>query len=219
MSSMMIQNLFPSPIAVIDNEQSSSINASLKKLFLEREKNKEQYKNANPPPTVRKNIFDSEMNLFDDPQPDIQKLHHYIMNNLYQFIGELNGYSPSQLQKLRVRTNAWFHITRDGGYISTHNHPVSAWSGVYYVDAGREIESDKSDNGVLRFIDTRNANAYLDPANMNLKSPFGFGSVNFHPKPGRLILFPSYLQHEATPYEGAGTRICVAFNSVFRFIE
>ena len=118
MSSMMIQNLFPSPIAVIDNEQSSSINASLKKLFLEREKNKEQYKNANPPPTVRKNIFDSEMNLFDDPQPDIQKLHHYIMNNLYQFIGELNGYSPSQLQKLRVRTNAWFHITRDGGYIS-----------------------------------------------------------------------------------------------------
>lgn len=217
MQNFKLEQAFPSPVAVIDNSDLAPLNDKLRSLFLEREARGSEFKNANPPPTVRKNIFDSEMALFEDPDPAIQQLHRYCMTSLYQLIGKLSGYSESQLSQLRVRTNAWFHITRDRGYISTHNHPVSSWSGVYYVDPGRPVSSEKDDNGILRFIDTRSGNAYLDAGNMNMAAPFHFGSLNFHPVGGRLILFPSFLQHEATPFEGDGTRISVAFNSVFHW--
>jgi hypothetical protein len=37
---------------------------------------------------------------------------------------------------------------------------------------------------------------------------------SFYPEEGTLILFPSWLWHEATAYVGKEDRICIAFNSV-----
>jgi hypothetical protein len=37
-------------------------------------------------------------------------------------------------------------------------------------------------------------------------------SVTLRPKPGMMVLFPSYLPHMVFPYQGGSQRISIAFN-------
>ena len=37
-------------------------------------------------------------------------------------------------------------------------------------------------------------------------------TVEFTPRPGLIMLFPSWLQHQVRPYWGQGERISIAFN-------
>jgi len=71
-------------------------------------------------------------------------------------------------------------------------------------------------SGLLRFFDPRQgANAYLDPANDKLHAPFALRSLEIRLAAGDLVVFPSYLFHEVTPFYGADTRITVAANCWF----
>ena len=99
----------------------------------------------------------------------------------------------------------WANVNRRGQYNQIHIHPGSTWSGVYYVDAG-ERPTDQPHNGVLTFI------------NPNLASAATFfpktlpNRIAVTPEAGRMVLFPSYLQHLVHPYWGERPRISVAFN-------
>src|SRR3546814_2978119 len=63
-----------------------------------------------------------------------------IWSSLYGLVGELNGYDDDFLRRLHINADAWFHITRNGGYFGLHNHPMASWSGVYCVDDGDSDE-------------------------------------------------------------------------------
>ena len=117
---------------------------------------------------------------------------------------------------LRIYQHSWYHLTRREGYTAYHNHPMASWSGVYCVDAGDPVP-DRPNNGSLRFLDSRtSAGMYLDPGNAHLHAPFGFGDRAYNLAEGQLLLFPSYLLHEVTPYYGSRERITVAFNAWVR---
>src|SRR6185436_7144005 len=49
---------------------------------------------------------------------------------------------------------AWATICRAGAYHAPHSHPDSAWSGVYYVDAGTR-DPNRPLDGMLEFLDPR----------------------------------------------------------------
>src|SRR4051812_11663350 len=53
-----------------------------------------------------------------------------------------------------VSVSAWATICRNGSYHAPHSHPDSAWSGVYYIDAGNAA-ADRPLSGVLEFLDPR----------------------------------------------------------------
>jgi hypothetical protein len=73
---------------------------------------------------------------------------------------------------------------------------------------------------VLNFKDPRpHANMYLDPGNLSWSRPNHMGSVNFPMQPGDMMLFPSFLQHEVTPYLGQKPRLTVAFNCSFHRMD
>ena len=208
---MKIEAIFPSPITVLDFD-SEALNQQLKRLFLDMEQDN-RFIVANETKTLQKNIFESTFDLFDLEYAEIQQLKQNVLNALSHFINELEGRKYGKIPVSNMKVDAWFHITRNGGYISTHTHPMASWSGVYYVDSGYlDAPDPQDDNGVLRFIDTRSFNMYQDRGNIALQRPFNFGSINIPPANGRLVLFPSYLQHEASPFIGDGERICVAFN-------
>ena len=59
---------------------------------------------------------------------------------------------------------------------------------------------------------------YTDMASFKFKPPFQTGNIPTRLKPGQLVLCPSWLLHEVTPFEpaGDGLRITVAFNARFR---
>lgn len=208
-----IKPIFASPIVTVVHPDSSNLNAALKQLINEKVENNQT--NSTPAPTLRVNIFDSEMDLFEWPDECVQTLKSFTFNVLKNIVCKLNNYSPSVLDKYSIRNDAWFHVTSDSGYISSHVHSMASWSGVYYIDDGQP-DSDRPDNGVIRFLDTRpGANMFLDKGNFNIQQPFNSGSFNIVPMPGLLVLFPSYLAHEVTPFFGKGKRVCIAFNSWF----
>lgn len=103
---------------------------------------------------------------------------------------------------LQWKVYAWANVNGAGDFNKVHVHPASTWSGTYYVDAGEPEE---------------------EPAPLHLFDPCQARSVSFlpqavrdsifiNPKPGLMVLFPSYVPHMVFPHRGKGTRISIAFN-------
>jgi uncharacterized protein (TIGR02466 family) len=163
------------------------------------------------------NIFESHFDLFKDPNAPacILELKKFFLFGVFQAMAETSGYSKEDLEQIRVFTDAWYHVTRNGGYISSHNHPNASWSAVYMVNPGSA--SGDTRNGVLSFKDPRPAaNMYWDPGNDRWQRQFRISSVNYEMQAGDLLVFPSYLMHEVTPYFGELPRITVAANCSFK---
>jgi uncharacterized protein (TIGR02466 family) len=101
---------------------------------------------------------------------------------------------------------AWATICREGAYHAPHSHPGSAWSGVYYVDAGG-FNPNRPLSGVLEFLDPRvGVEAVSTPGD-----PYG-EPVRVRPESGLLVVFPSWLYHWVHPYADQSPRIAVSFN-------
>lgn len=216
---MKISPIFATPLCIHQVENSEGLNKALKELILDAERDPSKYRNPVPTPTVQVGIFESELELFKWQHPAVQSLKSICMMALSSLIKTLNGYDDQAMSKMVIQNESWFHITESGGYISAHSHPMSSWSGVYFVDDGQPDQSRK-DNGILRFLDTRpGSNMYLDAGNGRLQPPFNNGSVNLPTTPGTLVIFPSYLNHEVTPFFGTGKRITIAFSSWCKIVS
>lgn len=210
--SLNVTPSFATPIVETRHPDCEALNRDLKALFLRCESDPE-YRKKIRTPTLQINIFESEFDLFGWQEPSVRKLRDFCLSALYLTIGRLSGFSMEDLNKIELFHHSWFHVTRYGGYISGHNHPMASWSGVYCVDPGEQPE-DQPDSGVLRFADPTPGRAmFMDPANAHLKRPYAGGSTNFKLQPGQLVLFPSWLMHEVAPFFGRDTRITVAFNA------
>jgi hypothetical protein len=86
---------------------------------------------------------------------------------------------------------------------------------VYCVRAG-ERSTDRPESAILRFLDTRSgANGYLDIANRRLRSTYALKSREVRLEEGQVIVFPSFVFHEVSPFYGRDTRITVATNCWF----
>lgn len=207
--------LYATPLVECQHPDPDGLNAELKRLFLARAAEGDKYRNRLM--TAGKNgLFESEFDLFKWPEACVQRLRQYCFEQLLGAVRQLNGYSEAQVRSLGIIDDTWFHLTRHGGYTTAHTHPMASWSGVYCVEPG-EQPAEHPDSGVLRFFDPRvTANMYLDAGNANLVRPFGSHLVNIRFRPGMLVLFPSFMQHEVAPFMGQDVRITVAFNVQFR---
>jgi uncharacterized protein (TIGR02466 family) len=103
--------------------------------------------------------------------------------------------------------SGWATICRAGAYHAPHSHPDSAWSGVYYIDAGTP-SANRPLSGVLEFLDPRaGAEAVTAPGD-----PYG-EPFRVRPQSGLIVVFPSWLFHWVHPYEGRTPRIALSFNA------
>lgn len=206
---------FAVPIAEMMLPQAARLNPALRERFLAWERN-EGERSSVPTPVDKHAVYESDFSLFYRKDPIIAELAQHCLNALGNLVMQLNGYSADEMQGLRIYHHSWFHITRYGGYTGSHNHPMASWSGVYCVCPGETIEG-AANNGALRFQDSRtNAGMYLDPGNAHLQSPYAAGNLAYQLQPGQLLLFPSWLLHEVTPFWGRDERITVAFNAWLR---
>jgi uncharacterized protein (TIGR02466 family) len=111
----------------------------------------------------------------------------------------------------------WFQISNSGVSHDIHTHGNCSWSGVYVVSVDDDDTRCKHPvygrlNGATRFYSPlfeRLGGAYMDFGNAYLQSSV----VDFDPVPGRLIVFPSWLPHQAMAYEGSSDRVIVSFNA------
>ena len=211
--SYQLAPVFAVPMAVATLPDAGPLNQELRELFLARSAD-DRYRNPDPFTQRNEALFESNFRLFDWPQACVQKLRDFCIANVYRTIRELSGYDLDTLKRLHMANEAWFHVTRTGGWFGPHNHPMHSWSGVYCVC--QEGDEADSDSGKFNLINPHASNTmYIDMASANWKAPYSMGHRLLRLQPGELLLFPSWLLHEVTPYMGEGVRITVAFNCRF----
>lgn len=209
-----LTSIFAVPVFTAEMDDAAELNARLQQLFESRES--PGFARKDPFPVRSEALFESRFDLFDWPDPAVVALRDFCNAYLYRLVGEINGYDVETLQRLHMAQESWFHITRQGGYFGSHNHPMHSWSGVYCVC--QQGDEEVEDSGLLTFMNPYAiATMYRDPASLQMQSPYGSGNVSVRLRPGQLILFPSWVQHEVSAFKPRqeGVRITVAFNARF----
>lgn len=210
---------FAVPFGFAKLENAAALNGELRELFLRRASEGSRY--ANPRPLTQRNrqVFESEFQMFRWPEPCVQQLKEFCWSHMLQMIGMLNGYDRATLERLLIYNDAWFHVTRRGGFFALHNHPNASWSGVYCVDAGQH-DADKPESGLLSFVSPAvMSSMHMDAATANLRDPFAPSIRALRLEPGQLVVFPSWILHDVKPFQGEGARVTVAFNCWFELPE
>ena len=115
-------------------------------------------------------------------------------------------YDNEHIDRHAVLGNMWANINPPGGMNRAHIHPNSLWSGVYYIKA-------PENSGQLRVEDPRSVALMVRPRMKEGKPPARlWREASYEPKAGRLIMFPSWLNHCVDPNNSNDIRISVSFN-------
>jgi len=124
-----------------------------------------------------------------------------ILYQAQQFI-----YKDESLDNEPFLGNMWANINSPGGYNRAHTHPNSLWSGVYYVKA-------PINSGHLKVEDPKPCINISRPRRKQGQLPKHlWNEVHFEPIAGRLIMFPSWLNHCVDTNQSNDIRISVSFN-------
>ncbi len=193
--------VFATPLVVHDWLGSESLNAELQKLVLGKEA--EDVKNG----ITRSNAggWQSAGNLITWKERCVETFRQRIeklVTNLLQELIRDDGKDRS----FRLLIDSWANINRRGDYNVVHTHPNCMWSGVYYVTPGNP-DPDVPHGGLLELLDPREAANYIQVTNTVLDARHFYEN-----KPGRMLLWPSWVKHMVHPYVGGGERISIAFN-------
>jgi uncharacterized protein (TIGR02466 family) len=208
-----VNPLFAVPFGETRLDPCERLNRELEALFLARED--DEHRNPTPSHTPQAETFESRFNLFRWPEPCIQELRQFMLDAVGRMVLATTNLSPEQLARFTFRNHTWFHISRYAGSFVGHNHPLASWSAVYCVRSGETV-AEQPDSGILRFFDPRaGADGYVDPAIAPLHRQFALKSLDVRLAEGQLVVFPSYMFHEVTPFYGRDRRITVATNCWF----
>ena len=212
---LQIAPFFAVPFGIDKLDDCAGLNADLRELFVKLAAAGSAYANPRPLTQRPSQVFESRFDLFKWPEPCVQRVKSFCLENVLRLVRELNRYDDAMMQRLVILHDSWFHITRRGGFFALHNHPMASWSGVYCVATGRHDE-DRPDSGLLSFLNPAVFGAmYLDASTASIRGPFSYNIRHLRQEPGQLVLFPSWLLHDVKPFEGDGERITISFNCWF----
>lgn len=151
--------------------------------------------------------------------PEFRDLVQFIVGALRSTVAAANqGAWPQAAPALSIALRGvWFQLSNRGRHHDVHTHGNCSWSGVYIVqldpDAQRRAHPVLgAANGVTRFYGPHFhhlGGAHADFGNAYLRQ----AHVDVEPVPGQLVVFPSWLAHQALPYDGEQDRLIVSFNA------
>lgn len=110
--------------------------------------------------------------------------------------------------KFRVRTEYWIMINSPNTYNTTHTHPNSHLSGVFWIKALDKCGKLKfhNPNTFERYIEL---NAYVD---LFKKDTNTHEAYVYDPREGILVTFPSHVAHRVLENKSNEDRIAVSYN-------
>ena len=137
----------------------------------------------------------------------VERLQRRIREAVGRYIAEMKPDEHHPLLSRRTRdfdyAGSWSSRLRDCGFHTNHVHPEGWISSCYYVALPRAVEDTQSRQGWIKFG---------EPAlDVKLKEPIRRA---IQPRPGRLVLFPSYMWHGTIPFRDAEPRTTIAFDVV-----
>ena len=119
----------------------------------------------------------------------------------------LSNFPPIK-ESVQLRGYAWININKPGDYNIKHVHPTNNLSGVLWIKC---LEN----SGDIVFDSPNNFESFLENKSYNddfKKSNFIDDSYHCYPTEGRIIVFPSHLEHHVQENKSNEDRISVSFN-------
>lgn len=189
-------DLFATPVFLLDMPALEPLNAELSARLLEEEQHS--------PGIQRSNLggWHSTTDLATRPDACFQALSAAIVESVRNVAPLVATPVPPPPPRFSMM-QAWAMIMRNGDYTIVHDHGEAAWSTVYYVDAG---DTENEPSAGLVFTDSR--------ARVKPLPQFGLFETSFtiQPRAGMLVVFPGFLRHQVTTYQGTRPRISIAAN-------
>lgn len=211
-------SLWPTPLGIHRWEQAETINPLLVRVFSALRATQRHARGERG--EADKPFFASDDDLLQRIQlPEWQAFVRFVVTSLRDTVSAANRSAwPAAATNLQVAIEGlWFQTSSRGAFQDVHTHGNCSWSGVYCVqvddDAARCTHPTYgASNGVTRFYGPPFAQlggAHVDLGNAYLQPPH----VDVPPLPGQLVVFPSWLAHQALPYGGECDRVVVSFNA------
>ena len=208
--------LWPTPLGLHRCEQAAALNPLLVRIFGALRAT-QRHARGEPPEAA---FFASDDDLLTRVQlPEWQAFVRFIVESLRDTVTAANARAwPDSGTDLRVAVEGmWFQTSRAGAFHDVHTHGNCSWSGVYCVQVDDEVRRAAhpvygAANGATRLYGPYFATlggAHADLGNAYLQPPH----VDVPPRPGQLLIFPSWLAHQALPYDGDEERVIVSFNA------
>ena len=208
-------SLWPTPLGVHRLTDAETLNPLLVRVFGALRATQEHARGVAPGA-----FFASDDDLLRRIQlPEWQGFVRFLVDSLRDTAKQANaGAWPVEGLDLQVAIEGlWFQASNHGAFHDVHTHGNCSWSGVYCVQVDHEKQRIThpvygATNGATRLYGppfTHLAGAHVDLGNAYLQPP----SVDLQPLPGQLLLFPSWLAHQALPYVGRLDRVVVSFNA------
>lgn len=214
------RSLWPTPLGVHRYAEAAGVNPLLVRVFsaLRIAQSQARSQGGEPPPASA--FFASDDDLVDRIRlPEWQGFLRFVVESLRDTVKAANaGVWPAQGLDLRISLDGmWFQMSNGGAFHDVHSHGNCSWSGVYCVQVDpqeRRVSHPTYGpaNGVTRFFGPRFerlGGARIDMGNAYLQD----AHLDFDPVPGQLLIFPSWLAHQALPYGGEQERVIISFNA------
>ena len=155
--------------------------------------------------TTTEGGFQTKEDLFQRDNPGIAALKPHIFSAVQEFAAlTIQQELTRPPQKLDFILWGWAVSYKAGHTQGLHVHPGANVSGVYYVSAP-PAALQPGEAGKISFYDPR-------PRATMAQLPFQATRHRVAPVPGDMYLFPSWLEHSVSAFQGEGTRLCIAFN-------
>ncbi len=155
--------------------------------------------------TTTEGGFQTKDDLFQRDNPGIATLKQHIFSAVQDYAAQIIRQELTRPpEKLDFILWGWAVAYRAGHTQGLHVHPGANVSGVYYV-AAPPATLEPGEAGKISFYDPR-------PRATMAQLPFQATRHRVAPTPGDMYLFPSWLEHSVSAFQGEGTRICIAFN-------
>lgn len=195
---MQIENIFPVPLATFELPQDILDNSlSKSKIYMDSKKWKEQRHYGR---TITSYFEDTTRNYLGNFDHKLGNLVNLRCREYLEYI----GYNPNA----DLMIESWLNLNPPDTHHSRHEHFGCFMGGVIWLSA-----VDDSGNFVIHDpvgVRAQNASQYRFAKTKN--TTYSNDIYFVYPKPGTMIMFPSWLQHQVESNKTNEDRISIAFN-------
>jgi uncharacterized protein (TIGR02466 family) len=197
-----VRDIFPTPVIIAELDGAEALNEALRETILGRRAVSEGMN--------RSNVlgWHSDTKMLKWGGAPAQQLASMMMQLCGQHTQDTGA--QGNIPRYEMAIEMWANVSPAGASNQYHAHPACLWSGVYYVDDGGDQKSSP-----LVILDPRYPTNRMYSADLvftDEKGPRRNTKERVEPKPGRLVIFPSWLTHGVKPHSGPRDRISVAMN-------
>lgn len=162
----------------------------------------EKLRGIAPDGRTRSNVLGWQSGNLDYDVPSVAEFATLVLERAREYGLAHSWNFPSHMQL--IMREIWANVSGKHAYNNVHNHPNSLLSGVYYVKAERNC-------GDLLIADPRKQAWVMQPEFVE-RNQMNSSVHTIPPEVGKLIIFPSWLDHGVNPNLSDTDRISMSFN-------